>query len=221
MDVAERADNRAHVTLHPVEVLGAAGKVLTPPRSVVSRRIMRLAQLTAVVDLVTVFAAYVLARQLRADSWWDGLEGVQHASPIILMTIPGWVAVFAFYGLYGRRQVTEPTGEMARLLHATTISVVATVLVAFAFRVGISRGWIVALWICAALLLTLERLGMRAFIHLLNTRHELGFRTLIVGNNKEARSLARTLMRKPHLGYEVVGVVGPDRGTLDGFPVLR
>ncbi|MGH7776258.1 MAG: sugar transferase [Candidatus Dormibacterales bacterium] len=222
MDVAERAEGRPHVTFHSVEAERAVelGEALTPRRSVVSRRIARLAQLTALLDLMTVFAAYVMAKQLRADSWWDGLESVQHASPVILMTIPGWVAVLALYGLYGRRQVTEPTGEMIRLLHATTISVVGTVLVAFVFRVGISRGWIVALWVSAALLLTLERACMRAFIHLLNSRHELGFRTLIVGNNKEARGLARTLARRPHLGYEVVGVVGPDGGTVDGYPVL-
>jgi exopolysaccharide biosynthesis polyprenyl glycosylphosphotransferase len=54
----------------------------------------------------------------------------------------------------------------------------------------------------------------------LNQHHWLGLRTLVLGVNGEARTLARVLTKKRHLGYEVLGFVGLGESAIDGLPIV-
>src|SRR2546430_4543717 len=65
-----------------------------------------------------------------------------------------------------------------------------------------------------------RRAQIVAEVTMLNEAHWLGLRTLVVGFNSEARTLARVLARKRHLGYEVLGFVGLLDSSVDGLPVV-
>jgi FlaA1/EpsC-like NDP-sugar epimerase len=66
-------------------------------------------------------------------------------------------------------------------------------------------------------------MSIRRLTHGLNSRAITSQMTLIAGTNDEARALARTLQRRPWMGYRVCGFVEVTRsglGVMDGIPVL-
>ena len=67
------------------------------------------------------------------------------------------------------------------------------------------------------------RLLTRRLSHALNTRSVTSQVTLIAGTNDEARALARTLQRRPWMGYRVCGFVEVSQSglsSMDGLPVF-
>ncbi len=141
---------------------------------------------------------------------------------LIFATVAIWPAVFAVYGLYDLRRPTA-TVEFQRLVHALLMSVLLVVLVTFVIEVDVSRGFVI--WLVGFSLVTVVagRLVTRRLTHTLNARDVTGQVTLIAGTNDEARALARTLRRRPWMGYRVCGFVEvTPRGldSIDGLPVL-
>ena len=199
----------ATVSLHPH----------TPPRFIVARRALLIAALTVVVDLAMVSSAYFATKAMRIDRIPNNLT-LAHTDPVILATIPGWLLVFFVYGLYSRRQILEPSAKVTRVLSAVTVNIFLMVVVAFAFKIDLSRTWIVTLWVMSTVLVLAGRMLILRLAQHLNTTHWLGLRTLIVGTNGEARTLARVLGKKRYLGYEVLGFVGPMASGLDGIPIV-
>ena len=200
-------------------VAGGAPRVAArnPTRALVARRALWIVALTALVDVVAISAAYLVAKDIRIGA----LEpGPVHLDPVIVATIPGWLVIFFAYGLYSRRLVLEPEGGTIKLLNAIAMNMVMLVLTAFVLHVAVSRSWIALLWVIASALVIVGRLGVQALTARLKSRHLLGLRALVVGVNQEGRSIARLLTRKPSLGYEVLGFVGPEPIEVDGLPVL-
>jgi exopolysaccharide biosynthesis polyprenyl glycosylphosphotransferase len=103
------------------------------------------------------------------------------------------------------------------------MSVLLVVLVTFMIEADVSRGFV--FWLLGFSLVTVVagRLLTRRLTHTLNAREVTGQVTLIAGTNDEARALARTLGRRPWMGYRVCGFVevtpcGLD--SIDGLHVL-
>ena len=182
-------------------------KPSTPSRSVVSRRALLIVGLTAAVDLLTISFCYAAAKATR-------VETLANTDPVILATIPAWLVVFFAYGLYSRNQVLEPSARITRLLSAVTMCVFLMVAVAFAFRKEPSRSWLATLWVFSLVIVPLGRLAVLRIAHQLNEIHWLGLRTLVVGVNGEARTLARVLTKKRQLRYEL-GFVDPTPDAID------
>jgi exopolysaccharide biosynthesis polyprenyl glycosylphosphotransferase len=180
----------------------------TPSRSVVSRRALLVVGLTAAVDLLTISFCYAAAKATR-------VETLAKTDPVILATIPAWLVVFFAYGLYSRNQVLEPSARITRLLSAITMCVFLMVAVAFAFHKEPSRTWLATLWVFSLVVVPIGRLAVLRIAHQLNEIHWLGLRTLVVGVNGEARTLARVLSKKRHLGYELLGFVDPTPEAID------
>ena len=187
----------------------------TPPRFVVARRAELIAAATLLVDLTMVVLAYAVARAIKSDRLLD-----LPTDPRVNATIPFWLAVFFAYGLYGRKQILEPALKITGILGAVTTSTLLTIVITFAFGLQLSREWTVALWLASIGLVLAGRVGLFQVTHLLNRAHWLGLRTLVVGVNAEARTLARVLAKKRHLGYEVLGFIGLIEGPVDQLPVV-
>ena len=185
----------------------------TPTRSVVSRRALLVVGLTVMVDLLAVTFSYAAAKATR-------IETLGNAHPVILATIPAWLVVFFAYGLYSRKQVLEPSARIPRLLSAITMCVFLMVVVAFAFKEEPARTWILTLWVFATVVVISGRLVVLRIAHHLNEIRWLGLRALVVGVNSEARTLARVLSKKRHLGYDVLGFVDPTPGGTPGVPSI-
>jgi exopolysaccharide biosynthesis polyprenyl glycosylphosphotransferase len=185
---------------------GDSGISPATSRSVASRRALLIVVLTAMVDLLAISFSYAAAKATR-------IETLSNTKPLILATIPAWLIVFYVYGLYSRRQVLEPSARIPRLLSAITVCIFLMVVVAFFLHLEPSRTWLVTLWVFSTVVVILGRLAVLRITHQLNQIRWLGLRTLMVGVNGEAHTLARVLNKKRHLGYEVLGFVAPEKGV--------
>ena len=195
----------------------------TPPRRVVVRRSRILTAATIVVDLTAVIAAYVLSWSIRGQSWWGHGRAFVLGGRSAFLTLPVWVIVFSAYGLYNRRDLTAGSEEVRRLFRAVAVSAVAVVMVTFALKIAVPRGWILTVTLLGLALTGLGRLAVRGAIHRLSMRGMLATPALIVGTNDEARTIARSLARNGWLSYGVVGFVsvnGDHPATVDGRPVV-
>jgi exopolysaccharide biosynthesis polyprenyl glycosylphosphotransferase len=176
-----------------------------------------LALVTFAVDLIAVTAAYLLAKVIVKD---DFAFSVSHP---IFATILVWPVVFAIYGLYDLRRPTHATAELQRLFNAIAISVLLVVLFIFITQIKPARDLIPVLLVLSLVTITAGRLMTRRLGHSLNAHAVTSQVTLIAGTNDEARALARTLQRRPWMGYRVCGFVEVNQSGLskmDGLPVF-
>jgi exopolysaccharide biosynthesis polyprenyl glycosylphosphotransferase len=185
---------------------------------------MILAIATFVVDICAVFVGYYLSKTLLHA--WE-----EPRITAIYATVAIWPVVFAVYGLYDLRRPTHATAEFRRLFNGAVMSVLLVALIAIEVdpRVNASKGLVLGrgfiptlLVVCLATVVA-GRLVTRRLSHTLNARAVTSQLTLIAGTNDEARALARTLMRRPWMGYHVCGFVEVTRSGLevmDGIPVL-
>ena len=103
------------------------------------------------------------------------------------------------------------------------VSAVAVVMVTFALKISVPRGWILTVTLLGLVFVGLGRFAVRDAIRRLSMRGFLATSALIVGTNDEARTIARSLARNGWLSYGVLGFVSvsPDHpATVDGRPVL-
>jgi exopolysaccharide biosynthesis polyprenyl glycosylphosphotransferase len=200
-------ENQARPAIAPVLTAKAAAR----PWPVI------LALVTFAVDLIAVTAAYFLAKAIAKD----GFE-ISTSQPVFV-TIAVWPVVFAIYGLYDLRRPTHATAELQRLFNAIAISVLLVVLFIFITQIRASRDLIPMLLVLSLVTITAGRLMTRRLGHSLNAHAVTSQVTLIAGTNDEARALARTLQRRPWMGYRVCGFVEVNQSGLsmmDGLPVF-
>ena len=180
-----------------------------------------LAFVTFAVDIVTVTMSYVLARSVAHDNLFQG--GFAKIDSLIFVTVLIWPVVFTIYGLYDLRRPTHATAEFQRLFNGVLMSVLLVVLVTALARINISRDFIIWLLGFGLVAVIGGRLVTRRIGHALNARAITSQVTLIAGTNDEARALARTLLRRPWMGYRVCGFVEVTPSGLemmDGLPVF-
>ncbi len=183
-----------------------------------------LAFVTFAVDMVAVTLSSYLAKSV-VSAVHDKLFSGQLA-PInsrIFLTVLVWPVVFTIYGLYDLRRPTHATAELQRLFNGVLMSVLLVVFITFLASIDISRDFIVALLGFSMVAVFTGRLVTRRLSHALNTRSVTSQVTLIAGTNDEARALARTLQRRPWMGYRVCGFVEVTQSGLsvmDGLPVF-
>jgi exopolysaccharide biosynthesis polyprenyl glycosylphosphotransferase len=176
-----------------------------------------LAFITFGVDLVALTGAYILAKAIVRDNF-----GFSVSQPVFA-TIAIWPVVFAIYGLYDLRRPTHATAELQRLFNAVAINVLLVVLFVFVTKIKPSVDFIPVLLVVALLTVTAGRLMTRRLGHSLNAHAVTSQVTLVAGTNDEARALARTLQRRPWMGYRVCGFVEVTQSGLsviDGLPVF-
>ena len=178
-----------------------------------------LAGITFAVDLLAVTISTYLARAVAHDKLFDGSFAPTVSR--VYVTLAVWPVVFAIYGLYDLRRPTHATAELQRIFHAVLMSLLLVVLIAFIAGIDISIGFIVWLLGFSIASIVVGRLVTRRLAHALNARAVTSQVTLIAGTNDEARALARTLQRRPWMGYRVCGfveVTPPGSRSSAGFP---
>jgi exopolysaccharide biosynthesis polyprenyl glycosylphosphotransferase len=183
---------------------------LAGARSDISRQYRSHYVLMGVTDTLAVFAAMVLAYQLRFDrllptvDFWLLLLTVPLITPLVYLTMR----------LYRVHQYSTAE-EFRRIIVAVSLIISATAMVSFWSKASFSRLWMLLSWgLGLVLALTVRRLW---HWRVRRTRLEgkLTFRTLIVGANLEAERLAATMQVK-ELGFEPVGFVA---GGMDALPL--
>jgi exopolysaccharide biosynthesis polyprenyl glycosylphosphotransferase len=141
-------------------------------------------------------------------------------SPLLVLVVALWLGVVHLFGLYGIQRLSAAE-EFRKIISATGVGV-AVVAVAASWGVPtLTRSWIASTWAVAVLLHLAERRLWRRAIYKLRCRRWLAYRTLVVGTNREAHTLAQTLM-DPSLGFVPMGYVSTSdvRFETGGFPVV-
>jgi exopolysaccharide biosynthesis polyprenyl glycosylphosphotransferase len=189
---------------------------LAGTRSDISRQYRSHYVLMGITDTLAVFAAMVLAYQLRFDrllptvDFWLLLLTVPLITPVVYLTMR----------LYRVHQYSTAE-EFRRIIVAVSLIISATVMVSFWSKASFSRMWMLLSWgLGLVLALTVRRLWHWR-VRRIRLEGKLTFRTLIVGANLEAERLAATMQTK-ELGFEPVGFVagGMDDLRLDDDRVL-
>lgn len=121
------------------------------------------------------------------------------------------IAAFRFEGLYRPVRGRSFWDEFYTLLNGTTTAILLIMAITFFWRpLVFSRAMYVYAAILIVVLLTLERLVLRA-VRAYQRKRGVGVdRVLIVGAGEVGRALMRNVMAQPELEYHVVGFVDDD-----------
>jgi exopolysaccharide biosynthesis polyprenyl glycosylphosphotransferase len=178
-----------------------------PQRVPLQRRGARRIALRVAADAVAVATALFLASIIRFEIMRETPAATLDYALIIALSIPTSVVLFWLYGLYEPRQVLGPVNEFKQVFHGVVAGVVLLFMADSAFNLELSRAWA---FISLATGLTVvggERLVLRKTLHFLRRRGGDATRTIVLGANQEATTIARTLEREGWLGYKIIGFV--------------
>lgn len=163
---------------------------------------------TIAADAAAVALAMVAALGLRSLLPGNDPVGAAatHAS-LGLLGLPIWLVVFARLRLYTTRFITTRLEEFRRVVQGVGLGTLALTVVGFTFQWYVARGWLALTFVCAVVLVTLERDLVRRSFATLRRRGRFLRPVVIVGTNAEAVELCEQLTHHPELGYTVVGFV--------------
>jgi exopolysaccharide biosynthesis polyprenyl glycosylphosphotransferase len=142
---------------------------------------------------------------------------VTHHLLLAFAVVPGF-AMGAWCNRLYQARANERWGEEVRHVANAVAAAIATVLlVGFATQFKeLSRLWVVLLAATISCSLLIERrIARHVFARLRATGRSVR-RILIVGTDAHAIGLMNAYERNPHLGYRVIGMVGPDENAARG-----
>ncbi len=178
--------------------------------------------LAIVVDLATLFLAFITAYLLRSEtdliqivSLWPLDQYIK----FVLLILPIWLIIFAIAGLYSTRSRRARWGEFTKVFMAISAGFMFFVAWVFLSRTFFfSRLIVIYAWILAILFVYLGRLIVNGIQRSLY-RYKVGIRTvIIIGQTETAETLKHELERRKDLGYEVInGLIEPDLKILKQF----
>ncbi|MDQ3619911.1 MAG: sugar transferase [Actinomycetota bacterium] len=178
-----------------------------PTPKPLQRRSARRIALRVVADAVGASAAMFLASIVRFEILPEAPGKNVDYTLITIVATPVLMALFYFYGLYEPRQVLGPINEFKALFNGVIAGTVVLLLADSLFDMNLSRGWVFAATMSAFVVVGGERLAVRKILHFLRRRGGDPTRTIVLGANQEARTVARILEREAWLGYRVLGFV--------------
>jgi exopolysaccharide biosynthesis polyprenyl glycosylphosphotransferase len=179
----------------------------------------RLIAADALVVVLGVVFAFVWQSLMRTEAQL----GVQRTHLVLAtLTFPVWIVSFSLNKLYQARAVERPSEELRRIVNASLAAI--GVMVAFSFVLqfkALSRLWVLSLFFFVVVGMAIERTVARRIFNRMRRAGEICRPVLIVGTDADAIALLHAAQRSPHLGYRVVGFVGPDDiGLRGGCEVL-
>jgi exopolysaccharide biosynthesis polyprenyl glycosylphosphotransferase len=162
-------------------------------------------------DLLLIGAAFRLAYLIRFEMnialfQLDAAPSLQFYQSIVLIILPAWLAIFAIFGLYNRKNLLGGTREYALLFNGSTVGVFSVIAASFLLPEFIfARGWLLIAWALAFILTAIGRFVLRRLVYALREHGYFLSPALIVGANDEGLSLAGQLMSWKTSGFHLVG----------------
>jgi exopolysaccharide biosynthesis polyprenyl glycosylphosphotransferase len=158
-------------------------------------------------DGVAVSTALFVASIIRFEMLGESPATRVDYALITLIATPVWILLFFLYGLYEPRQVLSPVNELKQVFHGVVAGVVLVFLSDSLFNLKLARLWVLFAMLGGFVIVGGERIIVRKLLHYLRRRGGDVTRTIVLGANHEARTIARTLQREAWLGYKIVGFV--------------
>lgn len=168
---------------------------------------------------MAITSALFVASFIRFEFGTEAPAAALSYTGITLLTAPVWLLLFWAYGLYEPRQVLGPVSEFKQVFHGVFAGTALLFVADSIFRLNLSRAWVLSVFVLGLLAVGGERLVVRKALHFLRRRGGDVTRTIVLGANHEALTVARTLQREGWLGYKIIGFVDdktPVGEELDG-----
>lgn len=176
-------------------------------RKALQQQSARRIALRVLADAMAVMTGLFLASAIRFEVFNDSPTLESPYTLVTLIATPIWLILFKLYGLYEPRQVLGPVNEFKQVFHGVVAGTVLIIIADSTFRLELARGWALLVLATGLVLVGGERLAVRKTLHFLRRRGGDTTRTIILGTNPEARTVARTLEREAWLGYQIIGFV--------------
>lgn len=187
------------------------------PREPLQRRGAKRIALRVFADAIAISTALFVASIIRFEIMGETPAAELDYTLLIAIAVPIGLALFWVYGLYEPRQVLGPVNEFKQVFHGVVAGVVLMFLSDSAFNLQLSRGWAFLALLSGFVIVGGERLVLRKALHFMRRRGGDLTRTIVLGTNHEASTMARTLEREKWLGYQILGFVDDDGPTGDEF----
>jgi len=189
----------------------------------IKRRWVLIAGLV-ITDALLINIAFAIAYWIRYDLQW--LRAVDPAYvvpfsvyiPFALILTVVLILAYRRQGLYRLRQGVSWFDELTAIINGTTTGIVIMVVLVFVSRPTFySRLIFFYAGALIVVLLSLSRLVKNIWLRHLRRRGIGVARAVIVGAGEVGRTVMRTMVAHPDLGYEIVGFVDDDpaKGTTD------
>lgn len=176
-------------------------------------------------DALTVAAAMAVARAIQGGLGLAPSSAAPGSYPLVAaVSLPLWVVAFRRYRLYHASHVADRRVELGRLVHAVTLGVALTAVVAYGVGQLVSQAWLGLVFALALAATALEREVVRRVFARLRRAGRCQRGVAVVGTGREAAGLVDMLGTQTELGYAVVALVrgsAPhDPGLPGDLPVL-
>lgn len=165
-------------------------------------------------DLILIFLAFRASYIVRFESgipYFRGsiIPGDAFYSQFMLLTIPFWLIIFAFTGLYHIPNLLGGTREYAKLFNACTLGMFLVISIGFLFpdELFLARGWVILSWLFGFMFTAVGRFLMRRIIYSLRMKGYFQSPAIIVGANEEGRLLIQQFKHWQTSGIRLVGYV--------------
>lgn len=178
------------------------------------QRIILFKRLNIVVDLLITAASFVLAYYLRLFYPGSQLEPIGPFSDyswILLLILPVWWVLFNMHGAYYSQRTTPFMSLTWMVLRVTFWGGIFLLAALYAFKGFLVSRWMIgAFLVLNASLLSLEKIVIMTWLHVLRKKG-YNFRTvLIVGIGDRLREVKYKIDQHPGWGMKVVGFVAVD-----------
>ena len=173
----------------------------------IKRRSAKRILLRVLVDGMAVSSALLVASIIRFEILDRSPADKADYGLLTLALTPMWLMLFWMYGLYEPRQVLSPVNEFKQVFHGVVAGSVLIFLADSILQLNLARGWALLAMAGGFVFVGGERLLVRKMLHFMRRRGGDATRTIILGANHEALTVARTLEREAWLGYRIIGYV--------------
>lgn len=183
-----------------------------------------------IADAVMIWIGLTLAYTVRIQ--WLDYNGptelnIFSYSMLSLVSVPLFLLIFKFHGLYDRDNLLGGIGEYRMITRALFDSIIFMILTSFIFRDSfrdISRGWLLTSLVFTWMLVMIARFALRQIFCQMRKRGWLMARVLIVGANDQGVAVSTLWRKSPISGMNVIGFVDDFKpiGSLvvDGLKVI-
>jgi len=172
---------------------------------------------TIVIDIILINLAFALAYVARYE--WQWLLPVIYQEPYqgylgqqLLLTVI-LILTFRQHKVWRRRRGEAWVDEMSRILSATASGIAIMMAISFFYQPApFSRLLLVWALLFIVVLLGLARLIRHWTLRVLYRRGYLVDDVVVVGSGEVGRSVIRTLLARPDLGYRIIGYLDDGMG---------
>ncbi len=202
---------RPALTGGPAPVDERALSILEHRRKTAHRRGWLVRRMLLAADVLGLALAFLIAEIVFSRSAGEGVGAAWEAVLFVTTTLPGWIIAAKVSGLYDRdeeRASYTTSDDLAGVFHLVTLGL-------WLFLVGVwisgladpEPGRLALFWALAIALVTLGRVGARAFC-----RRRLTYlqNTVIVGAGEVGQLVARKFLQHPEYGINLLGFADGD-----------